>query len=202
MLEQLSTLRLQNPADRVLAHLSHFAQGREPRGAGNVYLRGSTYWIHYSFRGRLVRESSGSTKRTDATKLLRRRLAEMGTGQLVGPDWERTSIDDLTTLVVNDYQLNGRRSTKTACEALARLGAFFTFARVPDLTGARIAAYVRHRQEAGAAPATIKYDLAILKRAFKLAVASGMAAVVPSFPVIAVDNARQGILSRRATSRP
>jgi integrase len=162
------------------------------RGAGNVYLRGSTWWIYYSFRGRLVRESSGSDKRSVATKLLRKRLAEMGTGQLVGPDADRTTIEDLATLVVNDYQLNGRRSTKTAKEALARLKAFFTFARVPDFTGARIAAYVRHRQEAGAAPATIKYDLAILKRAFKLAVASGMAAVVPSFPVVTVDNARQG----------
>jgi hypothetical protein len=116
----------------------------------------------------------------------------MGTGQLVGPDAEKTTIDDLTTLVLNDYQLNGRRSTKTAKEAFARLAAFFTFARVPDITSGRIAAYVRHRQEAGAAPATIKYDLAMLKRAFKLAIASGQASVVPSFPTVTVDNKRQG----------
>lgn len=168
------------------------AKSNNNRGAGNVYQRGSTWWIHYSFRGRQIRESSGSPKRSDATKLLRKRLAEMGTGQLVGPDADRTSIEDLATLVTNDYLLNGRRSTKTAKEALARLKAFFTFARVPDITGARIAAYVRHRQEAKAAAATIKYDLAILKRSFKLAMASGMASVVPSFPVVTVDNARQG----------
>lgn len=63
---------------------------------------------------------------------------------------------------------------------------------MPDVKGARIAAYVRHRQEAGAASATIKYDLAMLKRAFKLAMASDMASVMPSFLVVTVDNARQG----------
>jgi|SRR5687768_17159188 len=59
--------------------------------------------------GRLVRESSGSSKRTAATKPLRRRLAKMG-GQLVRPDAERTTLEDLATLVLKDYALNGRRS--------------------------------------------------------------------------------------------
>jgi integrase len=165
---------------------------RGPRGAGRIYQRGDVFWIQYSYRGRKVRESSGSEKRTGAVKLLRKRLAEMGTGRLVGPDADRTTFDDLADMVVADYQLNGRRSTRRAKEGLARLRAFFTFARVPDVTSDRVTAYVRHRQDDGAAAATIKYELAILKRAFKLAIAAGKAAQAPSIPSVTVDNARQG----------
>ncbi len=53
------------------------------RGLGWVFQRGSTWWIQYFFRGKRYRESSGSTVRMDAIKLLRRRMAEMGQGSSV-----------------------------------------------------------------------------------------------------------------------
>lgn len=126
-----------------------------------------------------------------AVTLLRRRQAEMGSGRLVGPDAERTSADALWGMLRDDYRLNGRRSLARVEVALKHLCAFFTFARVPDITSDRIA-YIRDRQESGAAPATIRYELACLRRAFNLARRAGKAAHLPYVPRVAVDNARKG----------
>ncbi len=165
---------------------------RRTAGTGGVFQRGTTFWIRYSYRGRKIRESSGSTQRRDAVKLLRRRLAEMGSGQFVGPDAERTSFDDLAGMLLADYGLNGRRSERRVKQALVHLHAFFMFARVPDITSDRIASYIRHRQHSAAAAATIRYELACLRRAFSLAVRAGKATQRPYIPSVTVDNARKG----------
>lgn len=161
-------------------------------GIGGVFQRGEIFWIRYSYRGRKIRESSRSKLRGDAVKLLRRRLGEMGTGRLVGPDAERTTFEELAKMLLTDYELNNRRSVKRVDVALVHLRGFFTFARVPDITADRVGVYIRSRQEEGAAAATIRYELACLRRAFSLALRAGRAAQVPYIPSVAVDNARKG----------
>lgn len=161
-------------------------------GTGGVFRRGTVYWIRYSYRGRKMRESSRSAQRGEAVKLLRRRLAEMGAGRLVGPDAERTTFEELAAILLDDYGLNGRRSAKRVEVGLVHLRAFFTFARVPDITSDRIGAYIRYRQKANAAPATVRYELACLRRAFTLAMRGGKATHRPYIPSVAVDNARKG----------
>ena len=51
---------------------------------------------------------------------------------------------------------------------------------------------MRERQEAGAPPATIRNELAALKRMFTLGVRAGKVAHRPHIPAIQVSNARQG----------
>jgi integrase len=151
-----------------------------------------TWWLDYSFRGEKHRESSGSTRRTKAVKLLRRRLEEMGRGQLVGPDAEKVTFADLTGMVVSDYQVNGRKSLRRAEDAVNRLTEFFAEARALDVTGDRVTAYIRHRQEARAKPASIRYELAILKRGFTLTLRAGKLAHRPYIPSLEVRNVRTG----------
>lgn len=151
-----------------------------------------TWWIAYSWRGEKRRESSGSPRRGDAVRLLRQRLAEMGRGQLVGPDAEKVIFEDLTRMVLEDYQVNGRKSYKRAEDAVNRLKDFFGEARALDVTGDRVSAYVRHRQEAKAKPATIRYELAILKRGFTLALRAGRLTHRPYILSIEVRNTRTG----------
>jgi hypothetical protein len=83
---------------------------RGERGHGRIYQRGRVWWIAYSHRGRKFRESSGSTRRSDAVELLRQRLDEMGTGRLVGLDAERVTVANLLELVRADYRMKDRRS--------------------------------------------------------------------------------------------
>lgn len=148
------------------------------RGLGRVYqptyrdrktrdVRTSpTWWIAYSFRGVKHRESSRSEKRSDAVKLLRRRLEEMSRGRLVGPDADKLTFKALTEMVLTDYRVNSRKSFIRAESAIKHLRAFFGFAHAPDVTGDRVTSYIQSRQETDTKPASIRYELAILKRAF------------------------------------
>ena len=49
---------------------------------GRIYLRGSTWWVQYWFNGQDRRESTRSTKRKVAEKLLTKRLAAKDDGTL------------------------------------------------------------------------------------------------------------------------
>jgi integrase len=164
--------------------------GRE-RGEGRVYQRGAVWWVQYCHRGRVYRETSHSTDRRDATKLLRRRLAEIVTHRHA-PQAEKVTFEDLARMVEDDYRLNGRRSLGRAMRSFKHLREPFGFDRAVDITSDRLTAYARLRIEAGAAPATVANELAALKRGFSLAVRAGRLMHRPAFPIIQVDNARTG----------
>ena len=56
--------------------------------------------------------SSGSARRADATALLRRRPGEIVQGRLVGPSVERTTFEELTQMLLADYEINQRKSIR------------------------------------------------------------------------------------------
>ena len=151
-----------------------------------------TWWLQYSYRGVKHRESSNSTRRSDAVKLLRRRMEEMSKGQLIGPDAEKLTFQDLIRMVSDDYRVNGRKSLVRAERAIVNLQDYFSLSRVLDITGDRVNAYIRHRQDEGFMPATIRYELAILKRGFTLGQRAGHLSHRPYIPSIEVRNTRAG----------
>ncbi len=57
-------------------------------------------------------------------------------------------------------------------------------------------AYVAHRQEAGAANASINLELANLKRMFTLAMQAGKVLQRPYIPMLKEDNVRKGFFER------
>jgi integrase len=100
-------------------------------------------------------------------------------------------------LVLADYRLRKRRDVATVEwrykahveESLGRIQA-------SRLTGAQIRAYVEDRRKGGASDATINRELAIIRRAFTLAMREDPPLVrrAPHFPKLEEDNARQGFL--------
>jgi site-specific recombinase XerD len=151
------------------------AQARRERGSGHLRLRGHIWWIQYRHRGRTHRESSGSTKRTVAERKLRRRLGEIQVGEFVGPSAERIRYQELAADLLNYYITNGKKSLvrpKNGQPHVAgepHLRRFFSGYRALEITTDRIREYVRQRQEAGAANATINRSLAALRLMFNLA---------------------------------
>ncbi|MCZ6750235.1 MAG: site-specific integrase [Acidobacteria bacterium] len=119
-------------------------------------------------------------------------MEEMGRGRLVGPSAERVTFADLKTMLTSEYQTNGRKSLKRAEVALRSLGGYFGISRAVDITTDRITEYIRQRLEAGIKPATIHYDLAILKRMFTLALRAEKLDKKPYIPSIEVRNVRAG----------
>jgi integrase len=162
------------------------------RGLGRVFRRGSIWWVQYSFRGEQHRESSHSSLRPRAVNLLKRRLAEMGHGRLVGPQAERLTFADLSKMVVEDYQINARKSVPP----LVRLTQYFpAHTRALDITTDVVKRYIQHRLSQGAAAATIKNEVGALGRAFTLAYRSGHLPHRPYLPSPRVNNARTGFFT-------
>ena len=177
------------------------------RGTGHLYRRGETWWVQYYHRGQRIRESSGSTVRAHAARLLRQRLGEIGSGRFVGPDGERVTFEELAAMLEDDYRANGRKSIARALLSIKHLGTFFAADRAVAISGDRVAAYVRARRDAGAKPATIRLELAALKRMFTLAVKAGRLTQRPHIPSLEVRNTRTGFfrgarISGRAEQAP
>jgi hypothetical protein len=96
---------------------------RGTRGFGRIYQRKRTtcWWIQYYARGKLHRESAHSDDRKDAVTLLKRRFAEIGTGKVVGQVAERTTFADLERMILDDYDVNHRKSKERVECSLAHL---------------------------------------------------------------------------------
>jgi len=170
------------------------------RGLGMVFQRGITWWVQYHWRGTRYRETSGSTVRIDAVKLLRKRMAEMGKGQLLGPDIEKTTFADLVQMIRDDYAVNQRRSTRRLNTTLNAMEPVFGRTRACDITLDRLNRYVSDRMAAGIAPATVKLELTHLHKAFRLAERTGKAVCLPflklPFGMSALDSLSGPILRR------
>jgi integrase len=151
-----------------------------------------TWWIAYSVRGKLVRQSAQSSKESEAKKLLKKRLGEAALGKPVGPDIEKTAFEDLAAMIVADYKANGRRSLARLEDAIAHLREFFEDYRAVEITGDTATAYVTFRQEQKAANSTINTELAALSRMFTLGIRSNKVAVKPYIGKLALNNTRKG----------
>ncbi|MBI4584013.1 MAG: tyrosine-type recombinase/integrase [Planctomycetes bacterium] len=152
----------------------------------------AVWWIQYCWRGRRYRESTNSTRRSEAQALLKRRLGEIGQGKFVGASAEKVTFEDLAVLLLDDYKVNGRKSIERAEGSTKRLREFFGQSLALDISADRVNIYIRLRQEAGAENATIQKELAALKRMFTLAVQCGRLSIKPYLPTLKVSNVRQG----------
>src|SRR6266542_5367171 len=151
-----------------------------------------TWWISFSVRGKLIRESTHSTKESEARKLLKKRLGEAALGKPVGPDVEKTTFEDMAAMIIADYKANGRRSLARLEDAIAHLREFFGDYRAVEITGDKVTAYVTFRQEKKAAASTINNELAALSRMFTLGIRSSRVAVKPYIGKLALNNTRKG----------
>jgi len=150
------------------------------RGFGGVYRptykdkrtgrlkKSSNWWIQYYVQGQRRLENSRSRNRSDALKLLKKRLGEIVDGKILASAIERTRFADLAELLRNDYEVNARRSTIRAERSLSHLSEFFGSSRVVEIRPESILSYVAYRKRQGAANATINRELAALRRMFRL----------------------------------
>jgi integrase len=178
------------------------------RGIGRVYRRtrkdrktrkrkeSKIWWVQFYHQGHQVRKSSGTTNRSQAVKFLKKQIEASQAGKLVIGEGERLKFEGFADLVVRDYQRNQRRSLDRAQRAIKRLKAFFGGFRPIVITKAMIDQYVDYRlNNDKAANATVKYELSLLKRMFRLS--SNMLGRSPEFPIIHVNNVRTGFFEEK-----
>lgn len=166
------------------------------RDKGTGELRtAATWWISYSDHGKRIRENAHTENHAAAVRTLKERIGRVGRGEAVGPQLERTTLDDLLILVADDYKNNGRRSADRVAQASTRLREYFgEHRRAREIED--VSAYQAQRLEDGAARSTVNYECAILRRGFRLALKKRRVASVPNFDLLHVSNARQGFFER------
>jgi hypothetical protein len=145
------------------------------RGLGGIYKRGPNWWIRYYHRGRKYRESSRSTERADAVRLLKQRLADLAQGRPSGADEERVTFAEIAAAYIDDRTLKGVPAARLQWSRarVAHLKTFFGARRAVEITTGAMREYAKARLAEGAAPATVNRDLGVLSRMFTLALQAG-----------------------------
>ena len=153
------------------------AKSRE-RGTGSVYLPADpknpnqtlqTWWISYYVDGKRRRESSGTRKTSDAQALLKRRMGEHALGLELGEEAKRFTFEDLEAGFRRSYENSGRRSLRRADIAWDHLRDQFAGWKARAITASALESYAAERRKQ-AAPATVQYELAVLRSAMTMAV--------------------------------
>lgn len=152
-----------------------------------------TVWIKYYQNGRVVRESTGTTKETVARRMLRAREGDVEHGIPITPKMGHITFEEASKVLLEDYQVNGKKSCADVKRRIdLALEPAFRGKRLLSITTTEIRAYAAARQAAGAANATINRELSALKRMFSLAVKDGKLHAKPFIPMLQENNARKG----------
>ena len=161
---------------------------------GSVYKRGNTFWIKYYRAGKPYRESSDSTKEGEAKRLLKLREGHIAEGKFSGLRVEKVLYDELAQDLINDYEVNGKKSLSRVKRSIIHLDRYFEGFKAKDITTDRIREYILRRKNDNAKNATINRELSALKRMFNLAkqMTPPMVNNVPYVPRLQENNVRQG----------
>jgi len=154
---------------------------------GRIFKRGGVYWIQFWLNGQDHRESTHSDKEGVAKKLLTARMAGKDSGMLQAVCLKPRKFEDLAQLVEADYFKKENRSLDRLHNAFAALKTMFGGWLASAITEDKLNVYFKSRMALGKARATVKYEIVMLRRAFKLAKLP-----VPYFESGALNNARQG----------
>lgn len=164
---------------------------------GCIYKRGKIWWIKYSRDGRGYYESSRSGSKKIAKGLLRSREGDIEHGVPVTPRAGQMRFAEGAKDLEHEYRINKRRSLADLKRRIVlHLAPYFRERRLAQVTTADVRQYTDQRLEAGAAPAQVNRELAVLKRMFSLAVRDGKLLYRPHIPMLREDNVRTGFFER------
>jgi hypothetical protein len=146
--------------------------------------------------GRPIRESSRSTKREEAKRLLREREGRVATGQTISRPVDEVRYEEVAADLRAYYQAYGSRDLKEAEYRLKRLDTYFSGRRVASIGPADLTAYAARRQAEGIKNATMNRELATLSRMLHLAHENDKLLKVPRIRKLREAAPRQGFFER------
>lgn len=185
---------------------------RRSNGSGCVYQQKKGrgfWWIAYRGPdGKRHHESSGSTRKEDANRMLLKRTGAREHNLPVIPKVEQLTFNAAADAVLADMRTAGRRSINVVERRINKhLLPFFGGMRMAGITADDVRRYITDRQEQGivnrkgkrvgdVSNAEINRELQILKRAFILAMSEGRLGMRPRIPHLEESQPRAGFFER------
>ena len=158
---------------------------------------GRIWWCKYYVNGRPNRESTGTSKETEAKRFLKEREGRVATGQPVVPRADRIPYEELATDLRQHYETTGERNLGEADTRLKPLGKFFAGYRVVNIGPSQTTKYIQWRQEQGISNSTINRELAVLIKMLKLGYERGKVIRRPIIHKLKEPPPRQGFFEQK-----
>ena len=170
---------------------------RQPDGT-MVTKTAAVWWISYNLHGKRTRESSESTNRADATRLLKQRIGDMQAGMPVG-----SQVDELrwtkSKMVEADYAANGRNSLDRVKQAEHTCADSLAFTQSARHSGSDHG--LRQEVEQGAKAVNRRFRDGDVAAGLPTGRSCRQGRDRPEFPMLHVDNTRKGFFEPGAVSR-
>lgn len=144
-------------------------------GAGGVYQRGKTWWVHYPTGSGTIRESAHTRDEKAARKVLRTKLGGSG-------PTSKISVSELLDDLLLDYEIKRKTLWWAKMNVENHLRPFFKYYKAAKVKPKLIESYILQKRAEKLADSTINRHLALLRRSFKLGVKNEKN--VPAFPAI------------------
>src|SRR5262249_43403142 len=142
---------------------------RYKNAAGDI-VSAKIWWLKYRANGRVVRESSGTTKETLARGQLRIKEGDAERGIVAPPKVNRKTVAEILAAVLLDYRANGQRWADGVEQRIRlHLGPAFGNRNAARLTDDDVQAFIVAQQAKGLSNAEINLQRAIFNRAYTLA---------------------------------
>lgn len=151
----------------------------------------------YDANGKARDIATGTSKITKAKQMMADLESAKGKGEDIAALAGRITYDDAVQMVIDDQEVNKRRAVDDVKQRIElHLKPAFTGKRMTAITADVVMTYIKARQEAGAANATINRETGILKRAFTLALRAKKLASAPYIPKLEESDPQTGFFER------
>ena len=157
---------------------------------------GKIWWCKYYQNGRPIRESTNTTKKTEAKRFLKEREGRVATGQAILPKADRVPYEELANDLQQHYEATGERNLREADTRLNPLGKFFSGFRVVNIGPSQTSKYIQWRQGQGISNSTINRELSVLLKMLKLGYEQGKVLRIPTIRKLKEPAPRQGFFER------
>ena len=143
---------------------------RKWRNSDGKLIASPPWWMAYMIDGHQHCESTGTSNKRVAKKILAIRLAEIAEGRFPGllKSHPPTLKDYISQYLESRTDLHPNTRTRYAVSRRS-LEDFFAATRLPDITNARIEEYKTARTRGGTGPAGVNRDLSLLRQVLKQA---------------------------------
>ncbi len=151
------------------------------------------YMMQYYQDGRRIRESTRTTNKAEAERVLKAQEGDIAKGEAVIIKKDSIRLGEVIEDLREHYHTTGERNLAEADIRLKHLVGFFGLRkRIAKIGRTHMTAYAKHRQAAGVANATINRELAMLTKVLRHAYDNNKVVRVPRGTTLTENAPRSG----------